>query len=407
MVVDATFPSQKNKLPLIKKVKIFFQNDQIHFQKWNITLSQLSGEGKINDDQFSENSPIHLTLNHFRLWNRWWRSWHVVLSQRAQVWHVALHANQIEGGITIPSQHSAQSIRVNLTRLLIASNHSQQNNSVEKINPNTIPAMDITIQDLRVNDRLDGKIHFVTEPAQNGLFIREFTVQSPLVHFTARGDWLQLGLKQQTRLRGQLMSTNLGAVLSQRHLSSRLQGGDFSSDFALQWFGTPKQFSLSQATGKVQFDLQKGTILQLDSNTENNLILARLFNLFSLESISRFLTFDFSALTKKGFRFDEMQGKFDLQNGALLTRGIDVDSSVANINLSGKISLEDQSNDLKMRVLPHVSSSFPTLIGLTSGPVAGAAAWVANQLVASKMSELMEINYHITGTWDKPIVNKV
>lgn len=63
----------------------------------------------------------------------------------------------------------------------------------------------------------------------------------------------------------------------------------------------PQQFSIVHAIRGVHVTVKDGRIMQLDSDTEYNLILSRLLNLLSLESLSKFLTFDFSSVGKKDF----------------------------------------------------------------------------------------------------------
>ena len=192
----------------------------------------------------------------------------------------------------------------------------------QSINPAVIPPLDISIDDLQVNHRLDGRVHFVTQPIQGGLAIQTMTVQSPLFKFFAKGSWIAHHFESDTTLIGRVSSPDLGAALSQRRLSSRLKDGIFSSDFSLTWPGAPHQFSIERAVGRMDILVKKGSILQLDSDTETNLALGKLLNLFSLESISHLLSFNFSALTKKGFAFDVLQGNFEFSRATLFSQKI-------------------------------------------------------------------------------------
>lgn len=275
------------------------------------------------------------------------------------------------------------------------------------MNPTLIPPLNIKIDNLRVNNRADGRVQLVTEPIQYGLAIRELKLNSPLLTMNAKGYWIVRHLQPETFMSGNLESADLGSLLAQRHLSSRLKGGKFSTEFSLQWPGSPQLFSMDRATGKVDLKITKGRILQLDSDTESSLNIARIFNLLSMETLAHVLTFDIKSIGKSGFPFDYLQGNLELQRGALFTRDVEMDGSLAKVNFAGRVSLSDEPNNLSMTVYPKVSTTVMTLVGMTGGPVVGAAAWLANKIISPVVGRIMEMNYHVSGTWNKLLVKRV
>ncbi|GEM_PF-6525006 len=316
---------------------------------------------------------------------------------------ITLHNAQMIGDIYFPSVKNIP-LRMNFKKLSLKTK-TDIAAQPKTINPMTIPPLNITINELKINDRSDGKVSLITHSIADGLSISEMKINSPLLKMSVRGRWVSRGSDAETALTGTIQSNDLGQVLSQRRLSSRLKGGDFSSEFALRWPGGPQQFSIHRASGRVEFYMQNGRIMQLDSNTQGNIAIAHLLNLVSLESLSHLLKFNFSNPLKKGFPFEDFRGKCDVDHGALFARSMNIESSLAKINITGKIGLENQTNDLTMRVIPSgLSSSLPTIAGLAGGPMVGAATWVANKLFSSQVDSLMEREYRITGTWDHPKV---
>lgn len=316
---------------------------------------------------------------------------------------ITLHNAQMMGNIYFPRVKSMP-LRMDFKKLSLKTK-TDIAAQTKTINPMTIPPLNITINELTINDRSDGKVSLITHSIADGLSISEMKINSPLLKMSVRGRWVSRGSDAETVLTGTLQSNDLGQVLSQRRLSSRLKGGDFSSEFALRWPGGPQQFSIHRASGRVEFYMQNGRIMHLDSNTQGNIAIAHLLNLVSLESLSHLLKFNFSNPLKKGFPFEDFRGKCDVDHGALFARSMNIDSALAKINITGKIGLENQTNDLTMRVMPSgLSSSLPTIAGLAGGPMVGAATWVANKLFSSQVDSLMEREYRITGTWDHPKV---
>ncbi|PIZ04279.1 MAG: hypothetical protein COY58_04810 [Gammaproteobacteria bacterium CG_4_10_14_0_8_um_filter_38_16] len=409
------------------QVTVYFLNNTISIPKWHVDLSNMRGDAALMNDQliakniaavvfqtpilFSINvtsdKKIKLILQKFYLLHQDWNGLQINLSPLDSGYFIQLHNQIVFADIAVPG-NNAMPVNADVHYLYwkTGEDDNAQLNFPE-INPADLLSFNLVIKNLYVNQQSDGDLQLIARSRQDGLQFKKIKLHSRWLVFSAHGNWIKRHLHQETTLQGNVQSDNLGAILSQYHLSSRLKGGVLAAEFALTWPSSPQQFSMSAARGQMRIDLQHARITQLDSGTEMNLSLGHLFNLLSLESISRFLTLDFSSITKKGFAFDALRGKWDVKNGALWTRGIDIDSALAKINLIGKISLQNEQNDLLMRIAPQISSSLPTLVGLAGGPVVGAVAWVANKLASPSIGEMMEKEYHITGTWKKPVVRQI
>ena len=53
-----------------------------------------------------------------------------------------------------------------------------------------------------------------------------------------------------------------------------------------------------------------------------------------------------------------------------------------------------------MSILPIVTASIPTIVALAGGEVAGAVAWVANQIIEQSVSKMALRTYHFAGRID-------
>ena len=74
----------------------------------------------------------------------------------------------------------------------------------------------------------------------------------------------------------------------------------------------------------------------------------------------------------------------------------------AEARISGETNLKTETQRLNVKVRPHVSDSL-SLAALAGGPIAGAAAFVAQKLLKDPLNKIISTEYLITGTWDKPI----
>lgn len=349
---------------------------------------------------------ISLFVDDAIFFEKHWKNITVQISPLSGGILLQLNNNNITGNIVLP-ENKKHPVQVNLKNLFWESDHAKTKSLVSELNPATIPLLSVDIQHFKIDQRADAHVQLTTMPIKNGLLIQHFLLNSPLVQIDANGRWVSVNDHTETTLVGKISSKNVGALLLEHRWSSRLQDGDMVSHFALSWPGSPENFSISQAVGRGDLLVTRGRILHLDDETQSNLLFGQLLNLLSLESITHLLTFDFSGLTKKGFVFDQFNGNFELARGVLVAHHAQMNAAVAKIDLDGKIALGNQTNDLLMTVYPKLSDSLPVLVGLAGGPLAGAAAWLVNKVVSPGVGHLMQMDYRITGTLQKPVVTKL
>ena len=100
--------------------------------------------------------------------------------------------------------------------------------------------------------------------------------------------------------------------------------------------------------------------------------IGRFLSIFSLQSIPRRLSLDFSDLTQKGYSFDSITGDYTLRNGNAFTNNMSITGPVASIAISGRIGLSNQDYDFTMR--SHRLMSPPVFHSLPHGLAALSAA---------------------------------
>jgi uncharacterized protein YhdP len=60
----------------------------------------------------------------------------------------------------------------------------------------------------------------------------------------------------------------------------------------------------------------------------------------------------------------------------------------------------------KIIVQPQVGNSVALAAGIIATPIAGAAVWVANQLLGNTVLKKAGFVYRVQGSWQKPTVNQ-
>lgn len=122
---------------------------------------------------------------------------------------------------------------------------------------------------------------------------------------------------------------------------------------------------------------------------------------------ARRLTLDFSDLFSKGFAFDRIGGDFVITQGIAHTPNLTMEGPAAAVQVTGLVNLHEKSYDQRVKVLPNVTSSLPLAIGVAATPLAGAAVWLAEQLLRDPVSDLAQANYRVTGSWQNPKIESV
>jgi uncharacterized protein YhdP len=127
----------------------------------------------------------------------------------------------------------------------------------------------------------------------------------------------------------------------------------------------------------------------------------RLLGLLSLQSLPRRLTLDFRDLFSDGFAFDKITATATANNGVLKSNDFFMTGPAAEAKIKGETNLKTETQNLTVKVRPHVSDTL-SLAALAGGPIVGAAAFVAQKLLKDPLNKIASTEYVITGTWSNP-----
>jgi uncharacterized protein YhdP len=124
-------------------------------------------------------------------------------------------------------------------------------------------------------------------------------------------------------------------------------------------------------------------------------------------SLTRYLSFDFSALFGKGLVFDSMKGKVAITQGVARMQDFRIRTPGADIELTGRLGLVGRDVDLEMGVTPRLMEELAVTGGLLGGPAVGAAVAVLHNLVKKPFEKGTRIEYAVKGSWDNPAVKRL
>ena len=215
-----------------------------------------------------------------------------------------------------------------------------------------------------------------------------------------QGSWVpdqQLGV---TELSGRFQSANLGQLLNEFQLTTGISGSRADINFTLNWPAAPSQFDLAKLNGQVQFNLGDGALTEVSDQG------ARLFSIFSLDSLVRKLRLDFRDVFSKGFFYNKMSGALAIHQGVVQTSDTTIDGVPGNLAIQGYADLVSNELDYQMSFSPKVTSSLPVIIAWMVNPATGLAALALDEVFQSA-EVISRINFTVTGTLAKPVVTEV
>ncbi len=204
-----------------------------------------------------------------------------------------------------------------------------------------------------------------------------------------------------TNLQVDFSVPNPNGLLKLWDLDGEIRDTQTTGVLNLNWPGSIHDFSLSQTYGSFSLETEKGAIKDLSDRK------ARIFSLFSLQSIPRRLSLDFSDLFRDGFFYDKIIGKFKIDKGQLISEQVEIEGTAADVSVSGVVDLNTQQVDQKVVVTPKLGSSLPVLAGWAIEPTTGLIMLIVSKIFEPALNVVSSIEYKITGNLEDPVVEEV
>lgn len=317
---------------------------------------------------------------------------------------ISLDSKEIVGKLLLPQDAARQALVLDLERVHLPKPVEDKSKVPEPmdlpVQPADLPRMIITCQDCRYGELILGQMRLVTQPVSGGLDIREFKLKSASTDLAMTGRWLG-GTQERTELRGQLRVPEIGRFAKDWGLGGSARESLLAADFELSWAGDPAQFAWPTTRGFLNGRLSPGHLEDVSDKG------ARVLSLFSLQTLRRRLTLDFSDVFQKGFYYNSISGGFRIENGVAMTENTRIDGLAADIEITGRTDLVHKSFDQKVRVIPELSSSLPLLAGWAVEPTMALIVLALNTVLQPAIDVITRVDYRVTGAWDAPVIEEI
>jgi uncharacterized protein YhdP len=204
---------------------------------------------------------------------------------------------------------------------------------------------------------------------------------------------------QQSYVVAKLKSTDVAATMQQLNYEPGIAGQDMEIDFDLHWPGGPGVDYLKILNGGVGVRLGSGQLDDVEPGP------GRVFGLMSIVALPRRLSLDFRDVLEKGFGFDEITGRFRLEDGNAYTCDLSLKGPAADVGIVGRAGLSSKAYQQTEFVSTNVGNTLPMVGAVVAGPQVAAALLIFSQIFKKPLQELGQAYYAIEGSWDNPDVD--
>ena len=298
-----------------------------------------------------------------------------------------------------------------LSRLdLTAATETQAGNSASPSQEiESLPDLSFKVEELLWQGQPWGRLNFRARNQKNGSNqswrVDPFTLDGPDLRFTGRLNWMTRSAGtgnppvNLTSMDFKLNSPQVGNLLTKLGYPGTVKRGMATMDGQVSWPASPFAFDPARLSGNFKMTAKNGQFSKMDPGV------GRLLGLLSLQSLPQRLTLDFRDIFSDGLAFEAIDGRFDIRDGLMKTSDLQMDAPAAKILMRGETNLASQTQDVVVTVQPALSNSIA--LGVTVlNPIAGAATFVAQKALGDPLSKVFSYQYHITGTWSDPLVDK-
>lgn len=392
---------------LSKKPGVMLQGrfEHLDWEPWQKVRSKLFDESKNTSSTHALDAfkSIALHVHEANILNQHYTNLKLDAHRASDpVWSIAMNEDVVSANLTYNVKKD--SLRGYVSRWAMPPKKTSKTN---KLQPNHIPTLDLTLGELWVGDVNAGQLAIKGKPLEGydwRLESGELSTESYRLTFS--GGW-QFKPKPQTLLDARLKIHDLEKALNYWNISPVVEAKSGDLQLTGRWDGSPDEFSLKAITGNMHIMFKDGRITHLSPETEKKIGLGKLLSILSLQTIPRRLKLDFSDLSKSGYSFDKFEGNFVLAHGIMDTEDSVVDGPVARATMKGSLNLDKQLYDISLHISPHITASLPVVATIAGGPVAGIATWVASKLINQGMEKISGYTYEVSGPWLEPVVQQV
>jgi len=347
-------------------------------------------------------SAIDLSIDAFDLMGRRYQDVHLQGRNRGGLLRAQVSGTGLNGVLTYrtagdqPARISAQFRQLIIPPRLPAAGPAAGRN----MKASDFPVLDLTVEDFRLQDRALGRLEAVAHGTSQGLVIDTLQLTHPDSVFRMSGLWRDGGTGE-TRAGLSLNVFDAGKLLTRFGYPDTLKRGTAEIQGNATWEGSPADFTLATLAGQLDFKARSGQFLKIDPGA------GKLLGVLSLQSLPRRLNFDFRDIFNEGYAFDDIGATLRIARGVVYSDDFRMRGPAAKVDMSGLADLNQETVQLRVKVIPKLSEGVAVAGAILGGPLAGVGALAAQKLLRDPIEQVISQEYMVTGAWQDPDVQRL
>lgn len=333
-------------------------------------------------------------------------------------WRANLDATELNGYLEYrppgSPEHANGRVFARLSRVNMPQSDVTQVETLLDEQPGALPALDIVVDDFELRGKRMGRLEVVAlnrgdEGAQREWRLTRFNILSPEADFTASGNWALLNAgslgprasERRTVLNFKLDIRDSGDLLARLGMADVVKRGKGRMEGQVAWIGAPISPDYRSMTGQLNLNIASGQFLKADPG------LAKLLGVLSLQSLPRRLTLDFRDVFSEGFAFDFVRGDVRIEQGVATTNNLQMKGVNAAVLMEGSASIDDETQSLRVVVVPEINALTASLVATAINPVIGLGSFLAQVFLRGPLIEAATQEFRIDGTWTDPRIERI
>ncbi|XVJ68601.1 MAG: TIGR02099 family protein [Rhizobacter sp.] len=340
-------------------------------------------------------------------------------------WRGVVNSQQAKGQLAWRPATAAQASRLfaHLSRLSLGATRQIQPagaaSPTSTASSSTAPTLDVVVDDFELRGKKLGRLEVQAvnaASATRGGFdwtLQRLELTTPEARLSATGHWSAVNPissgsnntapmpARQTEMDFTLNVSDAGALLERLGQPQTVRGGKGELVGQLRWRDSPLNPDPLSMSGHMKVDIGAGQFLRQDPGA------ARLLGVLSLQALPRRLLFDFRDLFQEGFAFDSVTGDVDMRQGVASTNNLRMRGVQAVVLMEGQASLQNETQDLRVYVVPEINAGTASLAYAVINPALGLGTFLAQMFLRKPLAEANTREFRVTGPWADPKVERV
>ena len=358
----------------------------------------------------------------------------VVISahREGQVWRGNVEATELAGFIEYRQASDATvagsggRVYARLSRLTVAPSAATDFVDLMDTQPASMPALDVVVDDFELRGKHLGRLEVEAVNRSAGASsgptaarewrLNKLNLITPEATLTTAGNWARINAqgpaitgagsgkaseRRRTVLNFKLDITDGGKLLSRFGMNDVIRQGSGKMEGQVAWVGSPLQPDYPTLGGAFTVNVASGQFLKADPG------LAKLLGVLSLQALPRRLTLDFRDVFSQGFTFDFVRGDITVDKGIARTNNLQMKGVNAAVLMEGSADIAQETQDLKVVVVPEINAGTASLIATVINPAIGLGSFLAQMFLRRPLIESNTQQFHIDGSWADPRVTKI